>query len=400
MIIARTSQRRHCVLCLVLLAAGGVACGGGASMTGAGGGSGTSGSAGATGSAGTSGNAGTSGGAGTSGIAGTSGSAGTSGNAGVSGSAGASGNAGSGGGVAGASGSAGASGNAGSGPAGRGGSTAGAGGSTGARGGSGGSTGGGGSAGGAAGGAMPSAGCTSATGTPASGRFMIDASGMQREYIIKIPAGYDRTHPYRLIFAFHGRMYDAESVDAGGAPTTAGQGPYYGMEPRSGGSAIFVAPQALSSSWTNANDIPYVNAMIARFKAELCIDQSRIFIAGFSMGAIQTIALTCAQSSVFRAVAPMSGSPQSPCSDTMPIAYQGSHGTNDTTITIANGRMVRDAFRMRNHCTTTTVADTQAGCVTYQGCDPGKPVSWCEFDGVHQPPPFSGDMLWRFFSQF
>jgi polyhydroxybutyrate depolymerase len=400
MTIARTSQRRHGVWCFVLLAAGGIACGGGNSMTGTGGNGGSSGSAGASGSAGTSGSAGASGVAGTSGDAGSGGGAGSAGNAGATGSGGASGNAGSGGGAAGASGNAGTTGARGG--AGGGGATAGAGGSTGGRGGSGGgsSGGSGGGAGGAAGGAMPSAGCTSATGTPASGRFMIDASGMQREYIIKIPAGYDRTHAYRLIFAFHGRMYDAASVDAGGAPTTAGQGAYYGMEPRSGGSAIFVAPQALSSSWTNANDIPYVNAMIARFKAELCIDQSRIFVTGFSMGAIQTIALACSQSSAFRAVAPMSGSPQSPCSDTTPIGYLGSHGTNDTTITIANGRMVRDAFRTRNHCTTTTVADTQAGCVNYQGCDAGKPVSWCEFDGVHQPPPFSGDMLWRFFSQF
>ena len=47
MTIVRTSQRRHCVLCLALLVAGGVACGGGSSMTGAGG---TSGSAGASGS--------------------------------------------------------------------------------------------------------------------------------------------------------------------------------------------------------------------------------------------------------------------------------------------------------------------------------------------------------------
>ena len=235
-----------------------------------------------------------------------------------------------------------------------------------------------------------------------SGHYTIDASGTQREYIIKIPAGYDRTHPYRLIVAFHGRMYDAMSVDIGGPPTAAGAGPYYGVEPLSGGSAIFVAGQALSSSWTNANDIPYVNAMIARFKAELCIDQSRIFAMGFSMGAIQTIALGCAEADVFRAIAPMSGSLQGmTCSGTTPLAYWGSHGTNDTTIDISNGRMVRDTFRMRNHCTTTTVADPQqSGCVNYQGCDAGKPVTWCEFDGVHQPPPYSGSGIWRFFSQF
>jgi poly(3-hydroxybutyrate) depolymerase len=248
---------------------------------------------------------------------------------------------------------------------------------------------------------MPSAGCTSATTAPASGRFTIDASGTSREYIIKMPAGYDPRHPYRLIIALHGAMYDDTSVDAGGPPTAAGAGPYYGIEPLSGGSAIFVAAQATSSGWTNANDLPYVNAMIARFESQLCIDQSRIFMVGFSMGSIETIQLGCTLGNVLRAIAPMSGSLQGrSCSGTTPIAYWGSHGTNDPTIPIAQGRGVRDTFVARNHCTTTTVAGSPSGCVNYQGCDAGKPVGWCEFDGVHQPPPYSGSAIWTFFSQF
>jgi len=401
MTIVRTSHFRYGAWCFGLLAITGVACGGGNGASGTGGESGSAGTSGNAGNAGTSGSAGdggnagsTAGSAGTTGVAGVNGGAGTTGVGATSG-AGTSGNAGN-------AGNAGTTGSAGS-TAGRGGTTgtAGRGGTTGTAG-RGGTTGAAGTTGtgGAAGGAMPSAGCNATGGTPMSGHFTIDASGTQREYIIKIPAGYDRTHPYRLILAFHGRMYDAMSVDAGGAPSPSG--PYYGVEPLSGGSAIFVAGQALSSSWTNANDIPYINAMITRFKAELCIDQSRIFAMGFSMGAIQTIALGCAESDQFRAIAPMSGSLNGgTCGGTTPLAYWGSHGTNDPTINISNGRAVRDTFRMRNHCTTTTVADPQqAGCVNYQGCDAGKPVSWCEFDGVHEPPPYSGSAIWRFFSQF
>jgi len=193
-------------------------------------------------------------------------------------------------------------------------------------------------------------------------------------------------------------MYDAASVDSGGAPSK--EGPYYGIQAQAAGSAIFVAPQALSTSWTNANDIPYVNAMIARFEAQLCVDQSRIFATGFSMGAVQTIALGCAEGDVFRAIAPMSGEVMGSCGGTHPIAYWGSHGTNDPTIPIAMGRAARDTFRMRNHCTTQTVAGTPTGCVDFQGCDAGYPVSWCEFDGVHEPPAYSGEAIWKFLSQF
>jgi hypothetical protein len=415
MIVARTSNGRYRVWCFSLLAIAGVACGGGASTSGTGGGpgsAGTGGNVGSTGSGGA-GTAGSAGEAGTSGNAGTVGSTGTAG-AGNGGSAGNGGNGGNGGNI-GSTGSAGASGSAGTGgnAAGRGGATGagGRGGSTSTAGttgtagsgagGRGGTTGSAGSTGtgGGAGAAMPSAGCGTASAAPMSGHFTIDASGTMREYIIKIPTGYDRNHPYRLIVAFHGRMYDAASVDAGGAPSPSG--PYYGIEPLSGGSAIFVAAQALSTSWTNANDIPYVNAMIARFKTDLCIDQRRIFATGFSMGAIQTIALGCAEADVFRAIAPMSGSLNGgTCSGTQQLAYWGSHGTNDPTINISMGRAVRDAFRTRNHCTTTTVAGSPSGCVNYQGCDAGYPVVWCEFDGVHEPPPYSGSAIWAFLSQF
>ena len=246
---------------------------------------------------------------------------------------------------------------------------------------------------------MPPGPSKYATGTPpASGHYTIDASGTMREYILKMPANYDPKHPYRLILAFHGRMYDAASVDSGGAPSK--EGPYYGIEPMSGGGAIFVAAQALSTSWLNANDIPYVNAMIARFESQLCIDQSRIFATGFSMGAIQTIALGCAEGDVFRAIAPMSGEVMGTCAGSHKVAYWGSHGMSDPTIPIANGRAARDTFRSIDHCSTQTVAGTISGCVNYQGCDAGYPITWCEFDGVHEPPPFSGEGIWGFFSQF
>jgi poly(3-hydroxybutyrate) depolymerase len=233
-----------------------------------------------------------------------------------------------------------------------------------------------------------------------SGRFMIDVGGTMREYIIKLPAAYDPTRPYRLIFTFHGRMYSAQSVADGGPP---GSGPYYGIEAVSAGSAIFVAPQALSTSWTNESgrDVAYIEAMIARFKAELCIDESRIFSVGFSMGAIMTLIASCEDDSVFRAIAPMSASLPADCNgNDRARAYWGSHGTEDPTISPAQGEAVRDAFVAKNGCMMTTMPGDREGCVNYQGCEAGAPVTWCTFSGVHEPPPYAGEAIWAFFSQF
>ena len=243
--------------------------------------------------------------------------------------------------------------------------------------------------------AKPSAGCNSTT-TRASGRFTIDVSGTSREYILTQPANYDASHPYRLIVAFHGGKYDAQSVADGGPPAS---GPYYGIQVEAKDTVIFVAAQATTSGWSTS-DVPYVKAMVTRFESELCVDQNRVFATGFSMGAIMTITLGCGSADIFRAIAPMSGQISGSCTGAQPIAYWASHGTSDPTINISNGQAARDAFATRNHCTAQTTAGNPTGCVNYQGCDAGYPVVWCPFDGVHEPAPFAGAAIWAFLSQF
>jgi poly(3-hydroxybutyrate) depolymerase len=246
--------------------------------------------------------------------------------------------------------------------------------------------------------AAPSEGCGAAA-TLSSGAGSITVSGTSREYVLKLPSNYDPQHPYRLIFAFHGRQYTAQSVADGGPP---GSGPFYGIESAANGSAIFVAPQALSSSWSNDSDrdVEFVTAMLSLFESKLCIDKNRVFSTGFSMGAIMTIALGCEKADVFRAIAPMSGKVQGTCTGTHAIAYWASHGNSDTTILPKEGEAARDVFVTRDGCSKQTSAGAPQGCVNYVGCDAKYPVTWCTFDGEHEPAPFAGTAIWTFLSQF
>jgi len=231
---------------------------------------------------------------------------------------------------------------------------------------------------------------------------MIDVSGTMREYILTLPASYDAHHPYPLIVAFHGGMYNDDWLVNGDKPQS---GPYFGIQSEAKDTAIFVASQALSGSWTNQNnrDIDYVLAMVTLFKSQLCIDENRIFATGFSMGGIMTNTVACTQPTLFRAVAAMSGKlPTTPatCTPSHAIAYWASHGMSDTTIDIKEGQMVRDKFASTNHCTGPGSTPDANGCTTYQGCDAGYPVVWCPFAGVHEPAPFAGAAAWKFLSQF
>lgn len=282
----------------------------------------------------------------------------------------------------------------------------GAGGSSAGVGGTGGDPGAGGSGG--SGGAMASTGCGKAP--PASERYTMEVDGTTREYILDVPSDYDPSQPYRLVFGWH---------PLGGSADQVARGAYYGLEGEADGSAIFVAPEGLpfqgsNLGWANTGgrDIAFLEAMLARFRAELCIDESRIFSTGFSFGGMMSFAVGCAMNGMMRAIAPMAGNIQvSGCENgSRPVAVMGFHGTEDTVVSIEGGRDGRDVFIERNGCTEQTqpadtdwcdgISNEPCSCVSYQGCTAGYPLTWCEFNGPHTPAPNSAATIWNFFTQF
>ena len=263
---------------------------------------------------------------------------------------------------------------------------------------------------GGSGGQKATMGCGSAK-APTSGRFDIDVGGTKREYILDVPDDYDASKPYRLIFGWHPLGGSADQVAKGG---------YYGLERESKGDAIFVAGEGLpfqgnNLGWANSNgrDLAFLDAMMERFRSELCIDENRIFSTGFSFGGMMSFAVACG-SGIMRAIAPQAGNIQvAGCEGgDQPVAVMGFHGDDDTVVSIDGGRAGRDVFIERNQCTEQTMPATPSWCdglgssnqpctcVSYQGCMPGYPVTWCEFNGPHTPAPSSGATIWNFFSQF
>jgi poly(3-hydroxybutyrate) depolymerase len=244
---------------------------------------------------------------------------------------------------------------------------------------------------------MQSSGC-GASATPQGGPQSIDVAGTSRDYILTLPDDYDANHAYPLIFGWHPRGGSADGVAGGGFI-----GGYYGLENLADGSAIFVAPDGIDDGWANTGgrDIAFLEAMLERFKSELCIDESRIFSTGFSYGGMMSFAVGCAMGDVFRAIAPMSGALYSGCADgSAGVAVWGAHGDMDNVVPLDDGEAGLEVFLERNGCGTDTVATDPSPCVSYQGCDAGHPVTWCEFQGGHSPPQFAAGAIWEFFSQF
>ncbi len=248
-----------------------------------------------------------------------------------------------------------------------------------------------------------SQGCGAMT-WPDSDRYTIESSGMQREYVLDIPDGYDPNQPYRLFLTWHWRGGNANDVVNGAG--NASRGAYYGLKERSEGTAIFVSPEGLVDNgvtgWANpgGRDIQFLKDMLDQLNSELCIDQDRIFSTGFSYGGMMSLSVGCSMGGVVRAIAPMAGAIFSGCEGgDLPVAFWGSHAPGDSVVDIDLGRAGRDEFLSRNGCGQESTP-VENGCESYEGCETGYPVVWCEFSGDHFTPDYAPDATWEFFSQF
>ncbi|GII76852.1 hypothetical protein Sru01_18340 [Sphaerisporangium rufum] len=253
-----------------------------------------------------------------------------------------------------------------------------------------------------------------------SGNQTISSSGKNRSFILRIPDNYNSNTQYRLIFGFHWNGGTANDVDSGG--TSGYPWSYYGLRALSNNTSIFVAPQGTNNGWANPNgeDTTFVDDMIKRIEADLCVDTTQRFAMGFSYGGGMSYSLACNRASTFRAVAVYSGGQLSGCSGgTEPVAYIGLHGLRDPVLPISTGRSLRDRFVRNNGCTPQNPPEPAQGSLThivtyYSGCRAGYPVAWAAFDAGHTPNPSDGKpgdyepgenswtrpVVWSFFTQF
>jgi poly(3-hydroxybutyrate) depolymerase len=200
---------------------------------------------------------------------------------------------------------------------------------------------------------------------------------------------------------------------------------YFRVEQAAGSAAIFVYPDGLANdggqaTWnftTTSADMAFFDALLADLKTKYCINTSRIFVTGHSMGGISTNAIGCYRGDIIRAIAPVAGMPPGFGVGTVTCAGNVGafivHGNNDTTVDFTRGGIAtRDFWLARNGCSTDTVPDptTPNACVDYQGCQPDLPVIWCVHTQGHNWPNTTncdggiclntGSAIWGFFASF
>lgn len=248
----------------------------------------------------------------------------------------------------------------------------------------------------------PAGGCGKDPGFRGAMDRTIMAAGMERSYILALPADYDPGKPYPLVFAWHGR---------GGSGALARL--YYKIEEASQGQAIFLYPDGLpladmanQTGWDldpNNEDFALFDALLAEANGNLCVDQARVFSTGHSFGGYMSNQIGCFRSDVVRAIGLVAGGgPFGGCSGQ--VAAWLAHGSLDEIVPFAEGEKSRDHWAETNGCEAQTEPVDPAPCAAFTGCDAGFPVTWCAheepaLDG-HGWPAWAAEGIWGFFAGF
>jgi poly(3-hydroxybutyrate) depolymerase len=193
------------------------------------------------------------------------------------------------------------------------------------------------------------------------------------------------------------------------------------MSTQDGKNTIFAAPDAADGKggWSKT-DVDLTDAILAQIEGDLCIDKTRIFATGFSIGGAMAMAIACTRADVFRAVAFFSGADLTgscPTPLTKPIAYYASQATGDgggANPVPMMGEVKQAEFAAINGCTAEPASTTfpAAGqphtCTIYKNCSAGHPTEYCVFNGNHgwdpvdpgQTTSWDAPEAWKFITQF
>lgn len=227
--------------------------------------------------------------------------------------------------------------------------------------------------------ARPSAGCGRSEHLPAFSRRAVKVGEAERAYDLVVPTS--GAPPRALVVAFHGGGGDPDEMRR-----------ELDLE-RHMPDAIVAYPAGRRGVWdldTPAKD----NADLAFFdkllefvtKAE-CVDESRVFLTGYSMGGYFATQLSCRRSTKVRAIVThAAGGPALPRDerdeDGHPdcpgkVAALVLHGEKDDNVVPREGRGTLQHFRVRSGCSRATTPAPPSPCVAMDGCAREAPVGAC-----------------------
>ena len=217
---------------------------------------------------------------------------------------------------------------------------------------------------------------------------IVTSAGQTREYILHVPAGYDRTKPTPLVISMHGaENWPSFQMNLTQWNKAADEHGFIVVYPAGEGGGPKIWQMRGYRTPSRMPDVMFISELIDTLEATYNIDPAMIFANGLSNGGGMTYLLSCTLSNRIAAFGPVAPALTLPadftCPDSRPAPMIAFHGTADR-ITPYEGAKVWIApmpfpnipewtagWARRNHCAATPVESPAAADVTrieYTGC--------------------------------
>jgi polyhydroxybutyrate depolymerase len=182
----------------------------------------------------------------------------------------------------------------------------------------------------------PSSGCAGGANTSASGTHTLSlaADGLTGSYIEHVPPGHSR-QPLPVIVDLHG--YSEPAALQTQVSDWATFGDTHGV--------ISITPEINRpvELWNTANsssntDLEWFGTLMSTVESHLCVDRRRLFVDGYSNGAMMTSLIACRFADQVAAVAPVAGIQAPPgCHPARAVPVIAFHGTADPFVPYQGG---------------------------------------------------------------
>ena len=206
--------------------------------------------------------------------------------------------------------------------------------------------------------AKASAGCKATPVAPGEQQVDTTSSGQPRSYLRHVPPTYDGTKPVPVVVDLHGYLEGAR-VHA----TNSMLGPF-------GDQQGFVTITPLGSGevvpgWDvefDSSDVRFIGDLLDEIDRTLCVDDRRVYVAGFSNGAFLASTLACVYADRIAAIAPVAGLlDPAGCKPTRRMPIVAFQGTGDEFVAYTGGLGPRAQVASANDGTGRLLGETSGG---------------------------------------
>lgn len=167
------------------------------------------------------------------------------------------------------------------------------------------------------------------------------SSGQKREYLLYVPASYDRTRPAPLVISMHGAgLWGAAQKEISRWNRVADREGFIVVYP-SGTSGDGPRVWHMERGTDPSLDVRFIAALIDTLEAKYNIDPNRIYADGLSNGGGMAFVLSCTLSDRIAAVGLVASAQLLPwtwCTDDRPVPMIAFHGTADRFTPYSGGR--------------------------------------------------------------